>query len=180
MNRELELKVQAWVDGELSEREARKVAKEVDSDREAQALVAELQMTKQILAGNEPEVLLAESRDFYWSKIRRAIEESTPAEAAPVARVSWAFSWRRMLAPLSGAALVVVLTTVLSLNFFRHESVNDTLANLVEVENPSEHIGSISYRSPAEKMFVVWLYDKESDSDAKPDMPELMDDMTIQ
>jgi hypothetical protein len=29
-------------------------------------------------------------------------------------------------------------------------------------------------------MFVVWLYDKESEAEPKSDMPELMDDMTIQ
>jgi anti-sigma factor RsiW len=178
MNRELELKLQAWVDGELSERETRKIATRLESDPEARALVAELRTTKRFLAGNEPEVSLAESRDFYWSRIRGEIERSDREDGIS-ARVPWTLAWRRLLAPVSGVALVV-LAAAISLNFFRPRPANDALANLVEVENPSEHIGSISYRSQAENMFVVWLYDKESDADVKADMPELMDDMTIQ
>jgi anti-sigma factor RsiW len=179
MNRELELKLQAWVDGELSEREAREVAERLERDREAQALVAELRLTKGFLTGNEPEATLPESRDFYWSKIHRSIEQTEREEVALKRRFSWTLAWRRLLVPLSGVALVILVTAI-SLNFFPRRSVEDALANLVEVENPSEHIGSISYRSPAENMFVVWLYDKESDTEPKSDMPELMDDMTIQ
>lgn len=179
MNRELELKLQAWVDGELPEREGLEVAARVDCDPEAQALVAELRMTKGFLVGNEPEVILPESRDFYWSKIRRAIEQAEREEPMAAPRLSWVHAWRRLLVPLSGVALAV-LATVISLNVFQRPSVEETLANLVEVENPSEHIGSISYRSSAENMFVVWLYDKESEAEPKSDIPELMDDMTIQ
>jgi anti-sigma factor RsiW len=179
MNRELELKLQAWLDGELGGREAREVAERLNSDAEARALVAELRLTREMLAENEPEASLTESRDFYWSRIRQRIEQSERETSERPAQVSWIFAWRRMLVPAAGVALVC-FATMLSLNFFQRQSVDNTLANLVEVENPSEHIGSISYRSPAEKMFVVWLYDKESDTEPKSEMPELMDDMTIQ
>jgi hypothetical protein len=91
----------------------------------------------------------------------------------------FAFAWRRLLAPLSGVALVAFVTVV-SLNFLNRPPIEDALANLVEVENPSEHIGSISYKSQAENMFVVWLYDKESDIEVKTDMPEPTDDLLLQ
>lgn len=181
MNRELELRLQSWVDGELPEREARKVTTLLESDPIARALVAELRMTKGFLAGNEPEVTLAESRDFYWSKIRHEIARSVQKEAVPE-RARWIVAWHRLfrlLAPVSGVALVIFAAAV-STRFSQPRAVDNALANLVEVENPSEHIGSISYRSQADNMFVVWLYDKESETDVKSDMPELMDDMTIQ
>jgi anti-sigma factor RsiW len=178
MNRDLELRVQAWVDGELPEADMRQVASLLETDRAAQDLVAELRMTKHFLAGNEPAAAMPEGHDFFWSKIRREIERSARPEAsAPT--LSWAFAWRRMLAPLSGVALVALVTAV-SLNFFQHPQAESALSNLVEVENPSEHIGSISYRSKAENMFVVWLYDKETESETTPDMPEPADDMILQ
>jgi hypothetical protein len=34
----------------------------------------------------------------------------------------------------------------------------------VEVENLDEHTGSIAYKSQSENMFVVYLYNKESES----------------
>ena len=64
MNQELALKYQAFVDGELSESEARRVAQSLETDAAARALVAELRNSKAILTGNEPEVTLPESREF--------------------------------------------------------------------------------------------------------------------
>jgi len=182
MNRDLELRLQAWVDGELPEAEADQVARIAVADPAAQALIAELQMTKGFLAGNEPEYALPESHDFHWSKIRRGIEKLDREEAAPASGGSWLAAFGRMLAPVSGVALVALVTLV-SLNFFRPHEAGDTLAGMVEVENPSEHIGSISYRSQNENMFVVWLYDKEGEanSEAVSEMPEPMpDDLIIQ
>jgi negative regulator of sigma E activity len=178
MNRDFELKLQAWVDGELPDEEAREVASLAQADHVAQGLVTELRLTKGFLTGNEPETALPESHDFHWSKIRREIER-LDREEAPAPSLPWATAWRRMLAPLSGVALVA-LVTVVSLNLFRHPQTDDALANLVEVENPSEHIGSISYKSQAENMFVVWLYDKENDAETKSDMPDPLDDMILQ
>jgi len=178
MNRDLELKLQSWVDGELAADEAREVAALAEADEAAQALAAELRLTKGFLAGNEPEIALPESHDFHWSKIRRAIE-CAEREQTPVATLSWTAAWRRMLAPLSGVALVALVTAV-SLNFFGNRPEDDTLATLTEVENPSEHIGSISYRSQAENMFVVWLYDKETETETLSDMPEPNDDLILQ
>jgi len=137
-----------------------------------------LRMTKGFLTGNELEAPLPEALDFHWSKIRREIERLDNVEAVHP-RVSWSFAWRRLLAPLSGVALVAFVTVV-SLNFLNQPPIEDALANLVEVENPSEHIGSISYKSQAENMFVVWLYDKESDTEVKTDMPEPTDDLLLQ
>jgi len=65
MKTELMLKLQSWVDGELPEAEAARMAEWVRTDKEAAALVDELRMTSQYLAGNEPQVALTESREFY-------------------------------------------------------------------------------------------------------------------
>ena len=167
MNLEQQLKLQAWVDGELPEVEAREVAAFVQKHNDAQALVGELRVTSAFLAGNELEATLSESGDFYWSKIQRQIEQEEKAAARPPG-VSWTFAWRRLMAPLSGIALIAFLS-ILSLNVFQRQSVDDSAKYLVEVENLSEDIGSISYRSQSENMFVVYLYKKDQEAEADPE-----------
>jgi anti-sigma factor RsiW len=165
--------LQAWVDGELPDGEAREIAAFVQGHHDAQALVAELRLTNGFLAGNEPEAKLPDSSEFYWSKIRREIEREEKAAAKPQG-VSWTFAWRRLMAPLSGVALIAFLS-ILSLNVFNRQAVDDGSSYLVEVENLSEDIGSISYRSQSENMFVVYLYDKEQPTEVATDADPLDD-----
>src|SRR5881296_2996806 len=82
INHETELKLQAYLDGELSPGEAKTVADLLRRDAGAQALYQELRIAKSLLAENELERKLPESGEFYWSKIRRQIEreESTLAD----------------------------------------------------------------------------------------------------
>jgi anti-sigma factor RsiW len=177
MNVEQQLELQAWVDGELPEAEARRVAAFVQENREAQALVSELRMTSEFLTGNEPEIKLPESGDFHWSKIRREIKREEKAAATP-AGSSWTLAWRRLMAPLSGVALIALLS-ILSLNVFNRQAVDDGTSYLVEVENLSEDIGSISYRSQSENMFVVYLYKKDQDLENDPEA-QPVDDLFLQ
>src|SRR5262245_34104853 len=105
MNMEQQLKVQAWLDGELPEAEARQIEGLVNGDQQAQALVTELRTTKSTLAGNEPQLTLPESREFFWGKIQREIERLDKA-AVKSRPTPWVLDWRRWMAPLSGVALI--------------------------------------------------------------------------
>ena len=170
MNWEIQLELQAWVDGELSASDVRRVQAFVESNAEARALAEELRMTKSFISANEPEFKLPETREFYWSQIQRRIESAESVRAASPA-LSWQFVWRRLITPLSGMALVAFLAVV-SFNTFRGPAIDDSSRLMVEVENLSEDVGSISYRSQSENMFVVYLYKKdqepESDAQAEP------------
>ena len=161
MNLESELNLQAYLDGELSPRQARKVAALVAGDAEAQRLLDELKMTKAAVAGSEIEVKAPESREFYWSKIQRAIERAEQPQARPVPPILVA--WRRLLAPLAGVALIAFLT-VYSFKMYEGE---DSRNHLAAVENLSEHTGAYSFRSQSEKMFVVWLYDRSQEKEGE-------------
>jgi len=176
MNEEQLLQLQAWVDGELPEGEARQIEKQLETDAEARALADELKMTKAFLVGNEPEHVVTDSREFYWSQIQRRIEREAATTASASARSEshhWTHTWRRFLAPVAGFAVVVFLT-VLGLNLYQRPKIDDNLQHLVEVENLDEHTGSIAYKSQSENMFVVYLYNKESEStgDDEFDMAE--------
>lgn len=179
MKEDLLLQLQAWVDGELPETEARRVAELVQANADARGLVAELRTTKSFLSGNELEVKLPETREFYWSKIQRQIQQLEPAAASPSSpSKSWLLLWRRFLTPLSGLALIAFVS-VLSLNLYQRGEVNDR-QHLVEVENLSEHVGSISYKSQSENMFVVYLYNKDQEADATDKKFEPLDEPVIQ
>ncbi len=177
MKPDWELRLQAYLDGELSERQARRMAAWLANDAQAQQLAAELRHTKTLLNENEPEARLPESREFYWSKIERAIQR---AEAAPerAAFHPWRL-WQRYVAPLAGLALVAFLAIAVVNHSTGPQEIGGSLA---EVENLSEHVGSFSFRSQSENMFVVWLYERGQTAQAtEPESePEEPDDLVIQ
>src|SRR6188508_649896 len=157
MNQELALKYQAFVDGELSESEARRVAQSLETDAAARALVAELRNSKTILTGNEPEVTLPESREFYWGKIQRQIEclEREPVGVSTGRWWTMLAGWRRFVAPLAGVAVITFLGMV-AVRFYDPEPVD----YLAEIENLSEESTAYSFRSG--NMFVVWTKDTDA------------------
>lgn len=102
-----QLKLQAYLDGELPEGEAAEVANWLARDQEAVALLAELRGTRQAVAGFEKHIRLPESREFYWSKIQREIERLEPRPAAPAAVPFW-LRLRRLLMPVSAMAMLAI------------------------------------------------------------------------
>jgi len=152
MNHQAELRLQAWLDGELPPGGAQAVAAWVQRDPEAAALARELGATKTALLGNEPERALPESREFYWSKIER---ELAPAEAPAPAhgRPAWLRGWVKFLAP---AGILVILALLLFGPMLRSHH-RPTLASTAEVESPLDDISSFTFDSESEGMTVIWV-----------------------
>ncbi len=164
MKQDLELKLQACLDGELSPEEAREVAALVDADADARALRDELQMTRAMLQGNEPEMRLPESREFFWGKIEREIQRLEDQPAAPSAPW-WLAFMRRHIAAVSG---VGVATALLLVGAFQMNWVAPDL--LEEIDNPMDD-NTISFRSESQKMTVVWISDASeapAEDDSEP------------
>ncbi|HET7625574.1 MAG TPA: hypothetical protein VFM25_09940 [Verrucomicrobiae bacterium] len=107
MTEEQQLKLQAFLDGELPEKETRETASWMARDSEATALFNELRNTRRAFKDSEPTVRLPESREFYWSKIQREIERLTPA-SEPVKTRSFISRLRRILVPIGAVALLVL------------------------------------------------------------------------
>jgi anti-sigma factor RsiW len=157
INHQTELKLQAYLDGELSAREAKAVADLLGRDAGAQALYQELRIAKSLLAGNELERKLPESREFYWSKIQRQINRVEPAQADGLttepAASRW---WPRFLAPAGVLAALAVFVAVV----LRSPEGGQALLALDdshEIETPLEETSSFSFRSEAAAMTVVWV-----------------------
>ena len=170
MKMELGIKLQSHLDGELTGREAQEVAALLEQDAEARGLFAELQQTKSLLAANEPEFRLPESREFFWSKIEREINrlESAPA---PTATPGWILFLRRNLAAVTGTVSAAALVLFVA---FQMNIVSPGLFE--EIDNPLDDTSSFSFRSDSQKMTLVWIanpfVDSEEAPDAAPATPE--------
>jgi anti-sigma factor RsiW len=149
MNEEQQLKLQAFLDGELPEKDTREVASWLARDADATALHTELRNTRQALKGFEPELKVPESREFYWSKIKREIERSAPAPAPE--RISLFTSLRRFLLPL-GAVAVFALAAVITLHQFGGSAAHPVQVNAILAD-----AGAFTYRDESQGMTVVWL-----------------------
>lgn len=153
MNEEQQLKLQAFLDGELPEKEASEVASWLARDKEATDLAAELRNTRKALADFEPDWKLPETREFYWSKIEREIRrlEADPAPAA-VESASTLRWLRRFLIPISAAAVLGVA------GFFglRQFSLS-TPAQAVQLQTTFTDAGAFTYCDQAHGLAVVWF-----------------------
>jgi anti-sigma factor RsiW len=108
MDYEAQLKLQAYLDGELPEKEAQEVANWLARDQEAAGLLTELRQTHKALGGFEEGIRLPESREFFWSKLEREIERLEPAAPRRTAPVRLLAQLRRLLVPMAGLALLVI------------------------------------------------------------------------
>jgi anti-sigma factor RsiW len=164
-----ELKLQAYLDGELSEHEAREVSAWLEANADARALSTELSQTRLLLRGNEPEASLPETREFYWSKIEREIAR-LEAEPARASLPWWLALVRRHLAIVSGTGVAALLafTAALQMNW-----VSPDL--LEEIENPLEETSSFSFRSESQKMTVVWISNPSTAPAAEDDVDPFED-----
>jgi|SRR6266850_847605 len=166
MDFETGLKLQAYLDGELPETEAREIAKFLAQDQEAALLLGELKNTRQALKGSEIVVQLPESREFYWSKIEREIERLEKPQRVEQKR-PFIFRLQRILVPVTGALAVAVF---LGITLFGNSGTA-----LGETELATEDMGAITFRSESEGMTTVWLYDRgdsELSDEPAPDSVE--------
>ena len=107
----LQLKIQASLDGELSEGEAREVAALVATNPEASALHAELKNTRCALMGAEAGVKVPETREFYWNRISREISRLDNAPAGRSGLSLWQIlaRWLKPMGAVAAVAIVGVL-----------------------------------------------------------------------
>jgi anti-sigma factor RsiW len=147
MNHEEQLKLQAYLDGELSSREARQFAEYLAQEPAAQELLAELRQTKSVLSAHDPELKVPQSREFYWAQIERGLRtvESRP----PAAQWQSLLAWLKWLAPIGAAALLVFWLELFP-------SSSGTPRPFV-IENTAAEASCITFHSDAEGISVVWV-----------------------
>ena len=163
MNEDIGIKLQAYLDGELSGSDKVAVEKLLAEDADLRGLRQELVMVKEALRESDPVVTIPASGEFYWSQIERRLKHlEMMGESSAAGRASWSAWLRRVLLPLTGTA-VACLVLILSLRDGSLPGVS--IASLhEETESPLEETSAVTFRSESEKVTVLWLYDKDQAS----------------
>lgn len=172
MNDEQQLKLQAFLDGELPEREAREILAWTQRDGAAAALLQELKNTRQAIVNSEPHLSLPESREFFWSKIEREIQRlEPPAAAAPEPSVLAAL--RRWLLPAVAAGALAIAGVIAHFNAPKAvvETVADADADAPSVETTLANSDATTYRDASEGTTLVWFSSAADDRPAPNKKP---------
>ncbi len=172
MTQEQQLKLQAFLDGELPAREAREILTWTQRDREASSLLAELRNTRQALAKSEPHLSLPESREFFWSKIEREIRRQEPAAAAApgASRPAMLRDW---LLPAVAAGALVLVAAGLLVHFNVPKPAPETAADAdtPTVETTLANSDATTYRDASEGTTLVWFSPAADDNPAPNKKP---------
>ena len=151
---EIQLNVQALVDGELTGREAEELLSRLESDAGLKALHTRLTVVRGIMADAELPRTLPGSGDFHWSQISKAIErEERQAKhmARPASGANWLLRW---VLPLAGIACLVL---VLSLQQTTIPDLDILLGSDHEIELSEDEIDVMTFNTGDDAMSVVWL-----------------------
>lgn len=145
-------KLQAYVDGELPEAEAREMADSLSCDigGKHEALHQELQTMKRLLRGNEMQHAVPETREFYWSQIVRSIAVAPAGRRAHATSFGWLLRW----------LLPVGATAALCFYWLMPSQPGAALEGPLvghEIETPLEETISFAFRSESAAMTVVWV-----------------------
>jgi anti-sigma-K factor RskA len=156
MNDDAQLKLMAYVDGELPANEAAAIETQLKTDREAADLVVELRWAAEAISGNELELKVPESREFYWSKISRAIEfeekQAQLADARPSDK--W---WYKILMPVAGMAAVALAFTF-TLPTEQGDSAGEGVSTVAPVlEADPADVNVYEFYDERENMSVIWV-----------------------
>jgi hypothetical protein len=157
MKHEMELKIQAWIDGETSNGESARLFEWVSRDSEAGALAAELRAARGTVSGNELQVPLPEAREFYWSKIERQIHREAANPNPSRSAVSWLARWRSVLLPVTGglAFAIVMLVAVEQMKQPGFDEISATDSGM----------DAVTFHDQSAQVTVVWLQDNSPTAD---------------
>ena len=160
MKEDTQLNLQAYLDGELSADESHAVTNLLAQNAATRDLLVELTNTRAAIQSNEPEIKVPETREFYWSKIRRQIEqEETKVEVRKT--ISFAERIRRILVPAGAVAAVALGLMVVQQQL--GPSVGGGLIAM-EADGAHEDSEAFTYRDYGSGTTLVWLsYPAEND-----------------
>ncbi len=170
---EQKLKIQAYLDGELSQSEAKKVEFLMASDQEAKQVFEELKCAADLLQNNEPEIKMPISRELFWNRIYNEIQKDEDESVSVfdyIRHLKYLLLNTKYLVPV--AATIIALISIFLIKDFA-KPIEDYL---VSIETTSEEVGSYSFRVQSENMFVVWIYNKDKSDEKNIESDLIYDD----
>ena len=170
MKQDIQLKLQAYLDGELPTGEAKAMADLLAGGGEARDLLTELTNTRNAIVAHEAEIKVPAAPEFYWSGIRREIERQEKSSPAPAQEVSIVSVIRRMLVPASGVAAVLLAVMLAGHQFYTPNG-----AFREEVETTFEDSGAFTYRDYASGTTLVWMDYPAENEFAEMDLDDILE-----
>ncbi len=165
MNLEQQLKLQAFLDGELPEGEAREILSWTQRDSAAAALLTELRNTRAAMTQAEPHLSLPESREFFWSKIEHEIQRQEPAsDSAPEVSIFTALC--RWLLPVVAVSALVIAGLIAHFNVTKSAVATVADADEPTVETTLANSDATTYRDASEGTTLVWFSSAADESPA--------------
>ncbi len=150
------MKLQAFLDGELPEREAREILAWTQRDGAAAALLQALKNTRQAMVNAEPHLSVPETREFFWSKIEREIQRlDPPVVVAPEPSVFAVL--RRWLLPAVAVSALAIAGLIAQ--FHAPTAAVQTVADAdaPSVETTLANSEATTYRDASEGTTLVWF-----------------------
>ena len=154
MDTQRAIRIQSYLDNALPSEQRREVEAWLSRDPEARTLHERLSQLKGLVAANEPEPKLPETREFYWAQLKRQIAAAEPPRAEH--QPTWSILRRFKFSLLPIAVAIVIVAGILwaprpTSNRADSAEVRQELANVLDDDN------TISFYSPEAKMTVVWV-----------------------
>ncbi|MDA1272606.1 MAG: hypothetical protein O2960_00950 [Verrucomicrobia bacterium] len=153
MHHATELELQAYADNELSAAESGRIAQILKDDPEALVVFEEIKFAKSLLAVGELEATTPASRQFYWSKIERAIA-SKNSDIRANSLNPFKRPWLRFGLPAAAAALIILLIALLNRPSVEPPAV---AGYFHEIDAPLAEEDAISFHSESAAMTIVWV-----------------------
>ncbi len=170
MNQKQLLKLQALLDGELPEREAREILAWTQHDAAAAGLLAELKNTREAMVNSKMPLSLPESREFFWSKIEREIQRQEPHPvSAPEPSVFAAL--RRWLLPTVAVSALVIAGLVAHFHVPPAGVMVVADADAPTVETTLANSDVTTYRDASEGTTLVWFSYSADDKPTQNEKP---------
>jgi hypothetical protein len=163
MNEQLAMRIQAYLDGELSKKASDHLFAEIRNDSEAEVLFNELQAEHKLLSDlEEPEISLPVAHIYFWQGIAKGIEPEIKRNIPEHKLIKLFFRprWLSWLIPVGAACLVVLAVQQVffgvRLPLVQNPSPRHA-PSFHEVDSRQQHAGFISFRSESEGVSVVWI-----------------------
>lgn len=154
IDKQTQLQLQAYVDGELSRLAAWRMQHRLASDPEARTFVAKLETLKQITVHNEPHHTVPETHQVYWTRIAQLIQQHQPQQADQIKPMQLLFLPRRILMPAVATVCTVLLVGLAIIHLVtKHTCPIGKHEVVVAVADP----GAITYRDHATGVTLVWF-----------------------
>ncbi len=144
---DLKLELQAYVDGELSPDRHHRVESLLASDSQAREWVEGLRQISLLVRTNEPDLKVPTSREFYWSQIKRQMDQARASNE--IRPVSTALNWFRWLVPAVGVAAVMV---VVSIRSDRDEALLASTFDSMQTDS-----SAVVFRSESDGVTIHWI-----------------------